>query len=393
MLSVAVWLVLAPKGGLFARVIPKPTGSNGFEEYVRAAERIDTEEFRRWWREAGTDSRVLERNRWALDKYRPALELIRQGNAKPVSEPRATYTLDTGFPEYASFRQVTRVMVAAAYAEFAAGESAAGTDRLLQALTMARNVGDVGFSFSNLSGVLQEREIFEAFEARLGQLSHRDCARIDAAATELLRRPLGMARVFETSMSLTRQSLERALDPAFKADPGEGLEVAITKLTLEERRRFRRSVEGIIQERYGPLIRIFRGPESEWPLSRAEAASGPENLEDPEGMAQAFVDMVAPAYLGSRLATVQARTQLRLLRLHAKIRAYRWEHNRWPARLEDVIDDVTDPLSKKPFEYRVIEPGYRLVSLGRPETGEIALTVRDPAGSGTLPVPPLSEVR
>lgn len=394
-----VWIVaiaaLAQGPGLFGQVVPTPTGKNGFEEYLRAAERVDDAPFRQWLAfdapvmgsrispPAGLrgDSSVLERSRWVLNRYGNVLELLRQGNAKPVFEPRSEIKIETRFPEYRSMRALARAMVVASYAEFAAGQTAQGTDRLLQSLIMGQNVASLGMPAAHGNGMVQSRAVFDAFDARLGQISLEDCRKVERTANDLLQRPPTTAKIFEEGGAWVRRTLAVVLaDPRLAKEAIEPpLGDAIASLSSADLKRFQQAVDRNISDRYDPLVRNFRQLESEW-VFPGETQNVFRKGGDVEDMARAFVDEFGASYRGTVVISAAARTQLRLLRLHAQIRAFRWEHDRWPARLEDISAEVIDPLSGIRFDYKVNEIGYTLSSRGRPETGPIMLRSSSTSG-------------
>lgn len=384
MLWMAASLAIA-QGGLFSQVVPAPTGRNGFEEYVRAAERVDNAAFRQWQSQPLPDQTVLERSRWLLERYGSSVELLRQGNGKPVFEPRPRLDLAPRFPEYRSLRALSQAMTSAAYAEFAAGKTAEGTDRLLQTLRMGQNIAGIGTALAHSVGCVQSRATFDAFDARLNQLSREDCRKIDAEVTGLLERPPGTAKIFEDAGNWLRLAVD-----GIAANPKDAMELeaplgqAIAGLSPTDIPKFRQAVERAIADRYEPLIRAFRGPESQW-LFLPETPTAFRKGGDIEEMAQAFVNELGASYRGSAVAGAQTRTQLRLLRLHARIRMFRWEHDRWPVRLDDASSDVFDPLAEERFEYRPTENGYVLLSRGRPETGPVTLrSTNAPGISGKI---------
>ena len=98
-----------------------------------------------------------------------------------------------------------------------------------------------------------------------------------------------------------------------------------------------------------------------------------------------FVDAVAealtPVDRHAIIAGLRSRTQLRLLRLHAKVIEYRWEHEQLPESLKAAVSDGTeiDPLSGEAFVFE--RPGvasYRIYGKGMPGVGEIELRYRAP---------------
>lgn len=80
------------------------------------------------------------------------------------------------------------------------------------------------------------------------------------------------------------------------------------------------------------------------------------------------------------LAETIDRTRLRLLQIHAAIRAFAWRRGRLPRTLEEAGRSlVQDPLAGQPFQYQLLQGrGYDLFSLGTPRTGAIRLEPSPP---------------
>jgi hypothetical protein len=394
-----VWLVamvaVGPQaGGLYSQVVPNPTGRNGYEEYVRAAVLASHPDVKKWEETAPpfpaglrANSTRLERSQWVLNRLKPAMELIRQGNAKPVLEPRDTYSPATLMPELAHFRQLSKVLAGAAYADFAAGRSSQGTDRLLDNLVFGDNVSRTGTLVSHLVGIAQMGIAFGAFESRLPQLAKPDCQRIVQTTTALLERPSAFANVLEMEQALSAKGLTDLLEGRDDwIEQGEFRFFAnkLKEKSPGERNEIRRLALQMLKERFGAVIQAYRGPESGWPIATKEPV-GEEPTRMPETsdeMAEALVHVFAPVTTQGGFASMRSRTQMRLLRLHAWVLAFRWEFDRYPTSLAEAApaDALTDPLNGQPFEYTIVPGGYRLLSKGRDGTGEIALRYQRPPG-------------
>lgn len=376
--------VVLGQAGLFSQVVPNPTGKNGWEEYVRAAERVVASPSA-----AESGRTLLERNRNLLTRHGAVLDLIRQGNGKPVFDARDPMDWTRKYPEYRALRELNLAMAAAAYAEFASGKTALGTERMLQMLTMAQKMTGMGLPLAHLNGLVNSRVFFDAFDTRLNQFSLEDCRRIDAVSSELLRNPVSPLPLLRTGESEVRRALDMVVaDPQTAKEPDWPVGSAASKLSPEDLKRFRQAAEAEVRLYYEPLIRACQGTEAEWPMT----IDSPPPFKvggDVEEIARGFVAEMAISFRGAIVTTAQTRTQLRLLRLHARILAYRWEHDRLPGRLEDVASEVVDPLAGGRFEYVVDGGAYRLWSRGRPETGEVTLRSTRSLGTERTTEPPM----
>src|SRR5579872_7227097 len=126
---------------MFPKIIPNPTGSNGYEEYVRAADYTTSADFgayRNWLDKlrnpsnydstteppAGVDvndSDLTVRRKWN-DRYRLCCNLVSTGNHKQVYEPRDTILPETTFPEMTRFKSLATLEANAAHVAFADGQ-------------------------------------------------------------------------------------------------------------------------------------------------------------------------------------------------------------------------------------------------------------------------------
>jgi hypothetical protein len=157
--------------------------------------------------------------------------------------------------------------------------------------------------------------------------------------------------------------------------------MALSEKSPTELEEVRRLAVQLINDRMGMAIQAYRGPESRWPIVGETIAELPVRMPNTaDGIAEWLVNSIVPVSSQGGAASLRSRTQMRLLRLHAWVLAYRWEHDRLPARLADAVpqDSLVDPVNGQPFEYTITEGGYKLHSLGRDGTGEIALRYKIP---------------
>jgi hypothetical protein len=97
------------------------------------------------------------------------------------------------------------------------------------------------------------------------------------------------------------------------------------------------------------------------------------NLEH-ENAAVAYVLSSLPTAMTAPI--VRNRTQLRLAEMHCHVMLFKRQHNRFPASLAELGNDVKnyDPTTGGPYFYeRVSQQSYVLYSLGTVETGRIDL--------------------
>src|SRR5262249_40593901 len=117
-----------PEPSLFSQIILKPTGQNGYEEFVAAADLVRQSAPRVDIAVGGT----LKQKRAALADRNcaRALELLRRGMQKPVVLPRTSVDWGTTGPELTHFRRLGRLLQVEQYVLFSQGRTRQATDSL-----------------------------------------------------------------------------------------------------------------------------------------------------------------------------------------------------------------------------------------------------------------------
>jgi hypothetical protein len=120
---------------LFREVIPAPTGKNGYEELVMAADALGSSaQYRKAEQLAGESDLTLAMKRYVLldPPVVRALALLKRGLAKPVSAPRPAGAAATVPPELSHFRRLARLLAMQQYVLLADGRvpEAIGNARL-----------------------------------------------------------------------------------------------------------------------------------------------------------------------------------------------------------------------------------------------------------------------
>lgn len=406
-------------------LFPNPTGRNGYEEYVRAAEIISDHSFNfylMWTPQTSVDDidptdktgvqlykhfsnmKVLGVRKELLQKYGLALDLVRQGNMKPVTDPRPVVKPDTVFPELTYFKRIAQLFTAEAYVKFAEGHPSAGTQSLLDGLAFANNISG-GSIISSLVGVAMTAIILAACEDRLPAMALDDAKKIQDAAEHILKGPLTIAMSFDVE----RRSQEVTADWLFTrpnddivnmiaasekdAASGNALVKRIKAATPTDRARWRDKSIAVVEGFYADLQQQLRQPESNW------GGLGDQlrlwQSQESDAVVRQLVDLLFPVMDQVIVAITKERTQLRLLALHGKVLEYRWENGRLPKNLSEAAEagDLGDPLSGEQFVYEPRGSTYRLYSKGSKHTGEIELRYRSRVSTGSDDVNPLQSLR
>jgi hypothetical protein len=368
---------LAMAQGLFDRLIPHPTGADGHEEYVRAAEFVEkSEELGRRYSQLAPGAASLQELKHLSHQYGPAAMLVRQGNRKPylpIWSSGAQRNLDDLQP----LRRVDLVLRARAEVAFREGRNEEGVSWILDSLTFGDRIGRDTL-IHNLIGFATQSYALNDVAPRLSKLSGSDLSKIERHARALLaERPAVVdAAEGERRFALSGKIDEINDELAVADDVAARIRSRVAGLSPEDRAWFERLLREKIEIQFGRIQQVLRGPESGWvQWSREGRPKEKPSLESVPELAAAQVGLSQPIWqtLASNPLTIRAR--LRLLILNTEVERYRLDHGRYPAVLESVVPhkDLADPLSGKSFEYRRLLRGYRLYSSGTKETGQVTL--------------------
>ena len=400
---------------LLQQVVPNPTGQNGYEEYLRAAQIVyepDIGVYLMWQPGVGASRELpadhpeaakrhellkrlekmtlLEVRREALNRYGEALVWVRQGNAKPVFDPRQDINSASLFPELAHFRSLAKLAGAAAYVHDADGNSAKATETLLDALTMSNNI-EPSTIISYLVGVACQAIVLSSFQTRMDRLSTTDAERVaDAVTRRLVQTPAVVG-----AMRVDARFMAGFLDDLQQTPPDVGIgSGGFAALSPAQRATVVRDVNSKLQAHYEGVLLRLQGPESEWVFEETATDRADYAATSPKEIAEFLLQQMVPVLGHVGTAAAKERTQMRLLRLAARVVAFRWEHERLPNTLEDAAPaaEIADPLTGDRFQYTPMSDRFRVYSKGVPVTGEIDIRyVRNLTDSN--PPPPQSALR
>jgi len=327
------------------QVIPEPTGNNGYEEYLQAADIVNSKAFKDFkaWNSApvgrrdtmapsglSESSSALARKIYEVRTFGSALKLIAAGNAKSTSRgPREMMT------ELSRFRDLTQLGIDASYVAYAKGDWKGGRS---------------------------------------------DCDHIVMFVNGLLGRPSSLSVALDTEEEFARASIS---SPEFfngqDVSDDEDSKAFVQRMRIlsgSERLLLTGMLKERITKEFGQYRILLQKPEREWVQSPNLAGAEPKqslvtltDICDAIHQKSVHFDETIPVGL-------QVRVQLRLLRLHALIQKFRWMHGRLPAQLGEVSAsaEILDPLTGEPFHLEHQLTGYKLYSAGIAGIGEIGLT-------------------
>lgn len=325
---------------LFPRLFRQPTGRNGCEELLQAADALrGSTAFAR----AEPDGAALALKRGALRdrSVTRALLLLRQGLSKAViALPAADPAAEALPAELPAFRRLGRLLHLEQYVLLADGR----TPEAIQVARLGLRLGRVvqsGSLVHGLTGLAVGTLGLRTLAERLDQLGARDCELLHQVCLEWLAQPPPLPRVLEGEQRLGRHRLA-----ALQSQLGEA---AVPALTRAVRR---------LEEFYAEAMVETRKPAWQRAPLAVEADGDPYTP---------LVAALVPAVERALDSFTREEAQVRLLACHALVLRYRWEQDRLPTGLEEAGAGslAVDPFTGSPLKYEVLGlRRYRLVSAG-----------------------------
>ncbi len=416
---------------LLRSIVPRPTGQNGYEEYLKAAQlgrgdlslilshrpgdgaRLREEkkrlaamkpEARQKAIDEGEVEEIPERTiqlherldqldllgvrRVAAEQGAKAWLFVEAGNRKPVFEPRTELKLDTLYPELASFKGLSRLAVARSYVQFADGQSTQGARTLAEGLRFGSRISNSTI-ISRLVGIAIMAILNAELDRSLGYVSEAGAKELAVALGECLPATPQLSTAVASEhryVELVAKQLEAEPNLAGilgsdEEDEG-GKDWKDKARQLEtmgpaQRRQLMVRVLEASRTRIRELQALMLRPEAEWFEGGPEVRSG-------DGLVDWISESLAPVFGGALEVEARMRTQLRVARASTRVVAYRWRNERLPDRLADAVppDELHDPLTGGDLQFQALPGGFRVFSKGNQKTGEIALIYKRPNSSG-----------
>jgi hypothetical protein len=405
-------------GSILSKLVPTPTGRNGYEEYLRAVDIVGTggwSVYENWinykQKSAGRKSPAFDDDenlpelppgvsrempellirKVADERLGVAYDIVREGNEKKVYDPRLEYRYDTLVPELSRFRSLAKLGTNRAYLDFADGKTKQAVADLLEGLKFSSKIHGISRICAIVANAVQTIDL-GAFEEHLGQLSMGDCEQIEKACTAFIVAPPDVSLIFRYEREMARSSLDDVFEKSDAVLPSEdqrNFGAAFKGLGAGDRQQLRSMVEPALDQRWTEEEQRLNGPESRWLMQdNSEDRVAATSDTSVSNLALLFVEDVLPKSMQRQFARSlsRSRIQLRLLRLHAKVLEYHWLYNRWPTNIEEFANPNTafDPFEGAAFHYERQVTGYRLYSLGVPGMGPIELKYKAVATSAPV---------
>jgi hypothetical protein len=394
---------------LLAKIVPQPTGKNGYEDYLHAGDLAGgylwpMYEQMMGYRLTKIDSKIDPDDEQTLPPVAPgtslestdlairiaandhvggAFDVVELGNTKQVYDPRQALSSETLFPEMARFKMLAKIGTNKAYVEFAEGKTSVATKDLLEGLKFSKNIfGSV--LISGLVSIAMQAIFLAEFNRHLGQLSLSDAQLIDKTCKYLIDTPYPVREMFQREFQMTSNSIDQIIDKPeeiLSEDENRAFGSALSSLGPSDKALLKGFLIQTLSERYGETANMLGGPEANWPVGGA----GVDPIVSTQDKSVSNLTILLANELHGKnslrqytTAMAKARIQIRLLQLHAKVIEYRWQNGSLPRTIEDFADakTATDPFAGTPFHYEVKDGNYRLYSTGIPGIGQIELKYR-----------------
>ena len=351
---------------LFNTYFPKPTGKNGYEDWVRAADMLSLHDD--WGRLFGELNAPLSKVRSALREpdARTIIDLIRLGAEKPILFLHDPTKIDfsTNFPEYARLRDLARMLNNAIYVSLAEGKNYEAIDLLRAGLIMGNKIQQEAL-IGGLVGIAVEALVLARFRDTLPTLSVRDCDELERLALVMTNAPSPLPNLIAQEKVGVINSLKsiksaKDIEGVFTSDePDEPNELA--KEIERHLKANPSAIETLMQNVFKEMDRKFEViitnanllPWQRTPLHNASNT-----------LAGKIADELTPVWETVFKRYDERRGNLQMLGLRAALRRYWWQNGQFPKTLEalNVGDRILEPKTGKPFSYSLKENGYDLLA-------------------------------
>jgi hypothetical protein len=358
------------RADMFHWLFPNPSNNNGYEEFVRAAEMIQSMPEVNDVSSPGA-TLAFKRRVLGMSRVSKALSLVKDGLDKPVSPPRPSIDENTVFPEFAQFRTLTRLFSAEEYVNFADGHVDAAIKSLSTGLSFAYRI-QMDTLIAGLVGIAMEAIVIRSFVEHIDSLSVYQCDEVVA----LMKQFLAAERPGAKIMAMEKAGVIKMLDVR-RSDPDSLLKLLgdISAGSPPQQVNDVALLRSYLLSDPGQVAQAISAAQARVAAMCDQAAAN-MNLPVSQRKAQARDESTAPGDIIFR-AVVPNLDQIlnrydasdamyRLLALHALIRRYRWDHNALPANLEVLKADdlIVDPFTCGKIIYKPDKDRYELYSAG-----------------------------
>lgn len=375
-----VALVGQQGGPLFREHFKTYTGQNGWEEFVLAIEAASTPQVQQLMQGDRLPFSIE-----VLSLTDPIFRLVDEGLKKPRQHPAFDPATGNPIPFGNGLRMLARLAMARIHNQFAYGRHSEAVDTIMQVYGLAEAAGEGGTGINMLHQIFIEAIANAAVNTHLKRIPLPEIEAIGNRAEALLKESR-TERSLELDMASAKGQLPLVLSDIIKAIQSGNASIYTDPdwydmtPVVNALRQNPNSASTLAQAALPHLSadaeaiqQLLLHPEAEWYSRAVQLAK--ETSNDPGAILAGYVSPRG-SLVGVMQADLKARTQARLLRIHAAIRKFDWERGRLPADLGETglpREKLLDPLNGRQFEYRRHALGYDLYSMGVGALGRIDL--------------------
>jgi hypothetical protein len=354
-----------------SRFFPAPTGDNGWEEYLRAADIVSTKEADRlvnykFYLEPRNNG-SLQGDRAALDALRTACDLVREGNRKKLVPFEMPDDQDVNIMVSKGRSNLAKLFAMEVRVRTASGRPDSAAESVIDAMTYGNRLGKTLIDVFGASAI--NAIFFWSLEEMLSKLSREGARRLAEYFDGMAASPSPFLTAMQIDFDEIIRNPEKHLAEISVETEYWSPPVEMTVLSAEQRLRYATLVSEEFSRLKDDIVQIFAKEERFWKIDLIRNDKILEHALIPD--------------LNKNIPSIadRVRTQFRLAALHCRIMEFKRTHNRFPANLDELVLGAAsyDPASGGPFFYaRLTDQSYTLYSLGTPETGRIDLRWRPP---------------
>lgn len=354
---------------LYRAVVSKPDSSNGYEYFLLALDSIKDNGYRTLRANVLNDTSkpILAGKQFLINRFSYAIGTVRAGLKKRIFNPQNIVEPTTSFPETAWMVDMTQLFLMEANVRHAAGNPLASTQSYFDAYEFNCAIQRSGPMEPYFAGIEPKNKILIELAAALPKYTLPELAQIEKWA----QARLGATDLLD-SLGFEKSNIEGQLDNVGsgkwrnRTDRDNALLQQLGSLKFAEGNMARGQIEQDTRHALSLWTDMLKYPERDWVRPQF-----PQYSKYGEGFVQNINSTIEP----SVKALAVERTKLRLFIVAAKLYAYRWNYEKFPAKLTDAMDSNTaiDPLTGQPYTYEPSASGVRLSSLGSRISGPVYL--------------------
>lgn len=354
---------------LYRAVVSKPNPDNGYEDFLRALDYLKDNRFRTMLASVLNDRNkpILEGRRQLVQRFAFSLNAVRNGLRKKVFNPQNIVEPTTGFPEVAWMPDMTLLFLAEASVRQAYGNPSGALQSCFDAYEFNSAIQRSGPIEAYVGGIEPKKKVMAEVVRMLPTCALPELSMIEKWAAARL----AAADLLE-SLRFERLNVEGQLDNVVagkwrnRTDRENALLQQLGALSFADRQVARGLVEKDVKHALSLWTAMLQTPEGNW-----RQPDFPRYSEYGEPFVQQLNALIEP----SVKALAVERAKLRMILVACRIYAYRWNFERYPAKLSDAVDEslALDPLTGRPFTYEAGPTGVKLSSSGSMLTGPVSL--------------------